>query len=293
MRRSSSSSPPSISGWRRRAPGPARGLHHVHLNSSIGSAKEVVASVTRLNWTMKSAAVEASGASKITIASGFPRRPRNSCTMTLFGSFGCLNRRVASSNWPGRIRSCVTKSMAARGLHHESAIYNRAAEVIVRSASGSQTNVPGRGSGGTGPRSSRGRCRTIAAADPRRRRAPRAYRGAGRRTRRASGCSGRPPSRRSSDLGAHDELPDRRADDCLEEGRVEEQEDAPEDAVHPGSPDVLDIQEGPEGREHRGEVDDVCEDPLDPVDLESPIVTDEVEAAHHERIPPFPLASRY
>src|SRR2546422_10333303 len=33
--------------------------HQVHLNSSIGSAREVVASVTRLNWTMKSAPVEA------------------------------------------------------------------------------------------------------------------------------------------------------------------------------------------------------------------------------------------
>src|SRR5207244_10471608 len=59
--------------------------HHVHLNSSIGRARDVVASVTRLNWTVKSAAADASGASKITIASGFPRRPRNSWTMTLFG----------------------------------------------------------------------------------------------------------------------------------------------------------------------------------------------------------------
>ena len=90
-----------------------------------------------------------------------------------------------------------------------------------------------------------------------------------------------------ADLEAHDELPDRRADDGLEEGRVEEQEDAPEDAVHPGSPDVLDIQEGPEGREHPGEVDEVREDPLDPMDLERAIVANEVEAAHHERIPRF------
>src|SRR3990170_677931 len=73
---------------------PARGFgpHHVHLNCSIGNARDVVTSVTRLNWTMKSAAVEASGASKITIASGLPRSPRNSWTITLFGILGCLKR---------------------------------------------------------------------------------------------------------------------------------------------------------------------------------------------------------
>src|SRR5256886_4518456 len=104
---------------------PGRG-HHVHLNSSIGSASEVVASVTRLNWTMKSAAVAASTASKITMASGLPSSPRNSWTMTLFGIFGCLNRRVASSPCPGRALNCVTKSMAAPRAHLRAAPYYQA-----------------------------------------------------------------------------------------------------------------------------------------------------------------------
>src|SRR3989449_8060426 len=92
----------------------------------MGSASEVVASVTRLNWTMKSAAVAASTASKITMASGLPSSPRNSWTMTLFGIFGCLNRRGASSHCPGGTLSCVTKSMASLKAHQEPTLYNRA-----------------------------------------------------------------------------------------------------------------------------------------------------------------------
>src|SRR5437867_9704732 len=75
---------------------------------------------------MKSAAVAASAASKITSASGLPSSPRNSWTMTLFGIFGCLNRRVASSHCPGRTFSCVTKSMASLKAHQEPTLYNRA-----------------------------------------------------------------------------------------------------------------------------------------------------------------------
>src|SRR2546426_3384822 len=75
---------------------------------------------------MKSAAVAASTASKITSASGLPSSPRNSWTMTLFGIFGCLNRRVASSHCPGRTLSCVTKSMAALKAHQEPTLYNPA-----------------------------------------------------------------------------------------------------------------------------------------------------------------------
>src|SRR3989442_833873 len=75
---------------------------------------------------MKSAAVAASTASKITSASGLPSSPRNSWTMTLFGIFGCLNRRVASSHCPGRTLSCVTKSMAAPKAHQEPTLYNPA-----------------------------------------------------------------------------------------------------------------------------------------------------------------------
>src|SRR3990172_189595 len=93
-------------------PRAALGAYEVHLNCSIGRASAVVVSATRPNCTTKSAAVTASGASKITRASGFPRRPRNSWIMMLFGIFGCLNVRVASSSCPGMTLSCVTKSMA-------------------------------------------------------------------------------------------------------------------------------------------------------------------------------------
>src|SRR3990170_1712840 len=76
----------------------------------MGRASDVVVSATRPNWTTKYAAVAGSGASKITRASGFPRRPMNSWIMMLFGIFGCLNILVASSSWPGITFSCVTKS---------------------------------------------------------------------------------------------------------------------------------------------------------------------------------------
>src|SRR5438309_10467741 len=75
---------------------------------------------------MKSAAVAASTVSKITSASGLPSSPRNSWTMTLFGIFGCLNMRVASSHCPGRNLSCVTKSMASLKAHQEPTLYNGA-----------------------------------------------------------------------------------------------------------------------------------------------------------------------
>src|SRR2546427_7745567 len=78
---------------------------------------------------MKSAAVAASPASKITIASGLPRSPRNSWTMTLFGIFGCLNRRVASSPLPGGTFRCVTKSMDSLKAHQGPTLYNRAVRV--------------------------------------------------------------------------------------------------------------------------------------------------------------------
>src|SRR4030042_1803472 len=50
----------------------------VHLKSSMGIAREVLVSATRPNWNVKSAAVAASGASKITRASGLPGSPRDS-----------------------------------------------------------------------------------------------------------------------------------------------------------------------------------------------------------------------
>src|SRR5207244_2455487 len=149
----------------------------------------MAASVTRLNWTMKSAAVAASAASKITSASGLPSSPRNSWTMTLFGIFGCLNRRVASSHCPGRTLSCVTKSMASRRAHQGPTLYNDAVPATDRRRRSPRSDGCGHGSDGTGPPWSRGSCRTTAAGDPRRRRAPPRYRGAGRRTRRASGSS--------------------------------------------------------------------------------------------------------
>src|SRR2546425_7706565 len=127
---------------------PRRG-HHVHLNSSIGSASEVVASVTRLNWTMKSAAVAASTASKITMASGLPSNPRNSWTMTLFGIFGCLNRRVASSHCPGRTLSCVTQSMASRRAHQGPTLYNDAVPATDRRRRSPRSDGCGHGSDGT------------------------------------------------------------------------------------------------------------------------------------------------
>src|SRR5437879_12101278 len=78
---------------------------------------------------MKSAAVAASTASKITMASGLASSPRNSWTMTLFGIFGCLNRRVAASHCPGGTLSCGTKSMASLKAHQEPTLYNRAVRV--------------------------------------------------------------------------------------------------------------------------------------------------------------------
>src|SRR5207247_3322692 len=48
-----------------------------------------------------------------------------------------------------------------------------------------------------------------------------------------------------ADLEAHDELHGRPAEDGLEEGRVEEQEDAPEEAVHTGSAELMDKHQGP------------------------------------------------
>src|SRR2546426_5894798 len=141
-----------------------RGGHHVHLNSSIGRASEVVASVTRLNWTMKSAAVAASAASKITRASGLPSSPRNSWTLTVFGIFGCLNRRVASSHCPGRTFSCVTKSMGSLEAAQGPALYNDAGPATDRRRRSPRSEGGGHGSDGTGPPGSRGSFQTTAAA---------------------------------------------------------------------------------------------------------------------------------
>src|SRR2546428_10599073 len=52
-----------------------RGGHHVHLNSSIGRASEVVASVTRLNWAMEAAAVPALGSSEVPEDAGVASLP--------------------------------------------------------------------------------------------------------------------------------------------------------------------------------------------------------------------------
>src|SRR3989441_9936254 len=137
--------------------------HQVHLNSSIGSASDVVASVTRLNWTMKSAAVAASTASKITMASGLPSSPRNSWTMTLFGIFGCLNRREATSPCPGETFGCLTKSMASRRARQGPTLYNHAVPATDRPRRSPRSDGGGHGSDGAGPPWSPGSCQTTAA----------------------------------------------------------------------------------------------------------------------------------
>src|SRR5256714_13296852 len=96
-----------------------------------------------------------------------------------------------------------------------------------------------------------------------------------------------------SHLEADDELSNRRAEDGFEKGGVHEEDDSPEDPVHPRSSDALHVQERPERSEDGRQVDEIGDAAFDPVDLEGAVVTDEVEAAYHQRIPPFRWASRY
>src|SRR5205807_4687751 len=96
-----------------------------------------------------------------------------------------------------------------------------------------------------------------------------------------------------SHLEADDELSNRGTEDRLEKGGVHEEDDSSEDPVHPGSSDALHVQERPERSEDGRQVDEIRDDAFDPVDLERAVVTDQVEAAHHERIPPFRWGSRY
>src|SRR5438309_617605 len=94
-------------------------------------------------------------------------------------------------------------------------------------------------------------------------------------------------------LESDDELSNRRAEDGLEKGGIHEEDDSSEDSVHPRSSDVLHVQEGPQRGKDGGQVDEVSNNPFDPMDLERAVVTDQVEAAHHERIPRLRLVSRY
>src|SRR2546425_2534287 len=96
-----------------------------------------------------------------------------------------------------------------------------------------------------------------------------------------------------SDLEADDELTDRRAADCLGERRVGKQQHASRDPVHPGGPHAFEVEEGPERGEDRDEVEEERDYPFQPMNLKRAVMPEEVETAHHERIPKSDVASRY
>src|SRR3989449_6664232 len=87
------------------------------------------------------------------------------------------------------------------------------------------------------------------------------------------------------DFEADDILPDRGACDRFGKRRVRVQRDAPHDPVDPRRPNVLEEEERPKRREDRDEVEEEGDHALQPMDLERAVVAEQVETAHHERIP--------
>src|SRR5713226_6153179 len=96
-----------------------------------------------------------------------------------------------------------------------------------------------------------------------------------------------------SDLEAADELAYRRARDRFGERRIAKQHHASSDPVHPGGPNAFEVEERPERREDRDEVEEERDHAFQPMDLERAVMPEQVETAHHERIPESDWASRY
>src|SRR2546422_6657446 len=210
--------------------------------------------------------------------------------MTLFGIFGCLNRRVASSHCPGRTFSCVTKSMASLKAHQEPTLYNRAVRLSpagVARLDRVDTDMDQMGLGHRGPEDLVGPPLSRISIDDETREGVEEREGEPEQLRevphRGFWQAHRPA--KGSDLEAHDELPDGRASDRLREGRIGVQHDATGDAVDPRRPDAFEVQERPERGEDRDQVQEERDDSLQPVHLKRPVMPEEVETAHHERIP--------
>src|SRR3990170_5957794 len=95
------------------------------------------------------------------------------------------------------------------------------------------------------------------------------------------------------DLEAHDDLAQGPAEEGLPDGRVRIERDPPEDPEHLGPPLPLEKEDREDGGEHGDTIKDERDDALHPVDLEGPVVAEEVEPAHHECIPRLHGTSRY